>query len=195
MKYIKTYEYFDTENLKDLKTFKQRKDFVQSELIKKGVSSSKYPQGTARKIYPLEDNKVLKMAKNPKGIQQNLTEIHIGTDKEFSDVVSNVSKYDEKGKWLIAEKAKPMTEYKFEELLRYQADGFFFWLRFDNEELGKYYNKQPFSLKIKKLIEKYDLDRFDVAQMSSWGHIGNRVVLIDYGLTRHIARKYYGVGY
>jgi hypothetical protein len=195
MKYIKTYEYFNVDELSNLKTFKQRKDFVQSELVKTGMSTSKYPQGTARKIYPLKDNKVLKMAKNPKGIQQNLTEIEIGTDKEFSDVVSNVSKYDEKGNWLIAEKAIPMTEYKFEELLGYQADGFFYWLRFSDGELGKFYNKQTFALKIKKMIEKYDLDRFDVAQITSWGYIGNRVVLIDYGLTKHIARKYYKVDY
>lgn len=189
MKYIKLFEYFNQENLKGLKTFKQRKDVVQKELRDKKT-------GSARAVYILDENRVLKLAKNPKGIAQNLTEIKAGTDKEFSDIVTNILEYNEKGEWLIAERAKPISEDKFKELTTFQFNGFMHWLRgWGGEEMNNFYKDKPFAVKIKKLTVKYNLDVNDLLDISAWGKTNNKVVLIDYGLDLHTSRTLYKVGY
>jgi hypothetical protein len=189
MKHIKLFEYFNQENLNGLKTFKQRKDVVQQELRNKKT-------GTARAVYTLDENRVLKLAKNQKGIAQNLTEIKAGTDKDFSDIVANVLEYNDKGEWLIQEKAKMISEDKFKDLTSFQFNGFTHWLRgWGGEEMDKFYNGKPFAIKLRKLVDKYNLDVFDISSISSWGEINGNAVLIDYGLSLETARKLYKVGY
>jgi hypothetical protein len=189
MKYIKLFDYFDQEKLKGLKTFKQRKDVVQQEIKNK-------KSGTGRAVYSLDENRVLKLAKNNKGIAQNLTEIKVGSDVEYQDVVAKVLEYNKDGEWLIQEKAKLISEEKFEELTGFQFTGFWSWLRgWGGEEFEEFYNDKPFAIKIKNLIKKYNLDAFDLSDISAWGEINDKVILIDYGLDLHTSRTLYKVGY
>jgi hypothetical protein len=189
MRFIQLFEHFNQETLKGLKTFKQRKDVVQREIPDKKF-------GTARAVYVLDENRVLKLAKNLKGIAQNITEIKAGTDKEFSDVLAIVLEYSEKGEWLIQEKAKMISVERFEELTTFQFNGFMHWLKgWGGDEMERFYIEKPFAVKLGNLVNKYNLDANDLASISSWGEINDKAVLIDYGLDLHTSRKLYKVGY
>ena len=45
---------------------------------------------------------------------------------------------------------------------------------------------------IKAIHDKYNLVWADLYKFTSWGKIKNRYVLIDYGYTLEVCRKYYG---
>ena len=62
---------FDMNLFKSLKTFKERIEYCEANLKKIG-------SGSSRIVYQVDNNKVLKLAKNKKGIAQNETEIDRG---------------------------------------------------------------------------------------------------------------------
>ena len=195
MKYIITkYEHFIKESviltniLSDITTlnkFSERKKYADANFKCIG-------KGTGRYVYSLNDKYVLKLAKNKKGIAQNLVEINIHKTRNYDDITANIIEYDINGVYTIQEKAHIITEDKFKDITRMQLRGFLYYLRHNMKWDG---HNHIFYDKVNSLIKKFDLDRFDVTNESSWGIINNNVVLVDYGLNLDIARNLYGVQY
>lgn len=174
-----------------------KKDLDRIENLKKikEFASERYNllgKGSARLVYEISEDYVLKIAKNKKGIAQNLTEIEISKDKEFTDVLASVIMYNENGLYIIQEKANKITDFEFNNITGLQLSGFLYYLRHDKEWDGDNIN---FYNKINSLINKYELDRFDIANENSWGLVNKKVVIVDYGLNKKTSRELYGTKY
>lgn len=130
--------------------------------------------GSGRRVYDLGNGYIIKVAKNRKGIAQNQVEydIALSDDSNLFAKIPNVSKdYS----LLIMEKAERIKNFSY---------------------IFKYFNvknyRQLFRLElIKYNLSKYNLVPQDLARSSNWGIINNRPVIVDYGFTFTVRRKYY----
>ena len=175
----------DIDNFKQLQKFADRKKYA-------GENYKLLNKGTGRCVYDINNEYVLKLAKNNKGIEQNKTEINISKSSKYNDITAKVVEFDENGLYLIQQKAYRLTEQGFKDITGLQLQGFLYYLRHDKKWDGKnvkFYNK------VNSLVNEFELDRFDIANENSWGIINNNVVIVDYGLDMNTARKLYGVKY
>lgn len=83
---------FNFDEFRGLKTFAERIRYCEARL--KRLSS-----GSSRIVYMVDNDKVLKLAKNNKGLAQNKVEIRLGTEPYYTCFAS-VYEYDESGLWV-----------------------------------------------------------------------------------------------
>lgn len=194
MKNIKTtlVEYLNEQILTDeskanlqLSKFKNRKDFANK-------TFTLLNSGTGRSVYLIGNEYVLKVAKNNKGIEQNKKEIEISNVGIYKDIIANVIEYDKNGFYVVSQKADEISDELFNDVTGLQLQGFLYYLRLDKKWDG---DNKEFYNKVNSLIKKFDLDRFDIANESSWGILNGKAVIIDYGLDGTTARNLYGVKY
>lgn len=131
-------------------------------------------KGSGRIVYDLGNGKVVKCARNSKGIAQNIEEFHIAAE-EHSGLFARVYAISEDHRYLIMDKAFRIKNISF--VWKY------FQVR-NNEEL--YQVDQ-----IKNMKEKYNLLVRDLGRAVNWGQINGRPVIIDYGFTRQVRIRYY----
>lgn len=191
---------WNIEYFKSLKTFKDRINYCQEHL--KRISS-----GTSRIVYMIDEQKVLKLAKNNKGILQNEIEIEHSGYYDLEDIVAKVFEYHDKGLWVEMELARKLTPKKFMEIMGFAFDDYAITLRIvDDEYKGKksYLSKpkdyeaiidHSFVNDVTSYMHGYDSPVGDLARMTSYGVVNRNgkdvVVLIDYGLTWDIYNTYY----
>lgn len=131
-------------------------------------------QGSARKVYDLNNGFVIKIARNIKGLAQNEAEFLISKDSK-SALLAKVYFLSSDYKYLIMKKAnKIKNEEKFLSYFNIQ----------DKRELKK-------DKSIKEIHDKYNLVWADLYKLTSWGIINNKLVLIDYGYTKEIYNELY----
>ncbi len=131
-------------------------------------------EGSSRKVFDLNNGYVVKIAKNMAGIEQNKVEYIISNyDRShlFAKVVQASSNYN----FIIMRKARKINSIM---------------------DVCNYFNVSNkfkfFSLpQIRELKNKYDLILNDLTRESSWGIINGQVVIINYGYTYEIKKKYY----
>jgi len=172
-------------NISNVNNFKKIKEIADN-------NYKKIDNGSSRIVYLYSDKYVLKVAKNNKGLEQNKTESIPKILEKYRDIVANVIDFDKNGKWTVQQFAENISEDEFENITGMQFRGFLYYLRHDlnwDGENAEFYNK------INDFINEFELERFDVANGSSWGKINGKVVLRDYGLSLATARKLYGVKY
>lgn len=141
--------------------------------IKKG--SYRYMgKGSGRIVYDLGNGQVVKAAKNIKGIAQNMEECRISSADDsglFAKVLDVSGDY----RFLIMDKAD-----------RIRNDSYI-WNYFQANSSREFYQVK----KIRDLSEKYDLLIRDLGRAANWGHIDGRPVIVDYGFTRQVRKRYY----
>ena len=176
---------------------------------------NKISGGTGRDVYDFKDNKVIKLAKNEKGIAQNEAEYSMGTDSYIDNVVTQVFYGAENFSFLISEKAKKVTVGDFKRLVgvdwKYYVDYMEWWgkyltvsnLRYSpDEEIIKIIEEKLLEednqiYKFKDFIASYDMGQVvgDLTRLSSYGIVqrdyGEDIVLVDYGLTPEVRKMYY----
>lgn len=190
---------FKLAKLESISTFKGRKDYLDGHLRKLGAGSS-------RIVYEVDNNTVLKFAKNKKGIAQNLVEIELSEDSYLSvmGIFAEIYEYGEHGLWLEMQKAKKCTPKLFNEIVGLTFDDYVVALTYMS---GKS-NKLDSNFDIDELYENEFLESMtdflsnfkhipiaDYTRMSSYGVVTNGtdsdVVLVDYGLNEDVYDKYY----
>lgn len=166
-------------------------------------------QGSSRVVYRVDSNKVLKLAKNKKGIEQNGAETSWYNDTYYDNILARVIDYDdENGLWVEMELAYRPTKADFKNLWGVDLESMSTYLKNRyNEEHGR----QPLfwiSNEIVEIMNENDnvqhlvsfmLDSKspadDFGKISSWGIVhrlnGPSLVLIDFGLTDNIYQSYY----
>lgn len=72
--------------------------------------------GSSRMVFIIDETKVLKLAKNKKGLLQNEIEIGWKDDYYFGDILANVIDFDEDNLWVIMELAKKSKKSDFKRL-------------------------------------------------------------------------------
>lgn len=188
---------FDFRHLDSLETFEERIKYCKENLEQIG-------KGSSRLVFNLSKNSVLKLAWNVKGLEQNILESSDQIHKLFGDLVPALKKKSSGDKiyWIVMEKAKPVDEQTFEKISKIPFKTFQKAMK--EMKLVNYKEKKDVSEETKKLLKtSHFLDLVqdltfslgllvgDVIKTSSWGTIGNRLVILDPGLSLLIFRSLY----
>ena len=145
--------------------------------IEEDIKNKKYRyigQGSSRKVFDMRNGYVVKIARNNAGIAQNNAEYKI-YNRDDSKIFAKVLGVSEDYRYLIMEKAKAIRDYNI--ILEY----------FDVNYKGDLKSV----VIIVKIMNKHSLLWGDIKKKSSWGIIGDRLVMIDYGFTYNIKKQYY----
>lgn len=200
---------FDLNEFSKLTSFLKRKEYCDKHLTKLG-------RGSSRIAYQVDDDKVLKIAYNKKGIAQNQSEYQTSSDRY--DIMARVYEYNRDYLWLEMELAKPLKEkdfmriygIKFSDLYSFIYDVSLLYNKkikihreksilyndYDKEEMSKY--KQELKILLDNIY--YYLTDFmptvdDFQIIKNWGLVkrDNKevAVIVDYGLTEEIFNTYY----
>lgn len=148
-------------------------------LIIDHLSNGAYPllgSGSGRRVYDLENGTALKAARNAKGYAQNQVESII-SEMDDSDLFAKVLFISSDNRYLIMEKADPVSDFS---VIRD-----YFHVKTNRElfQLGDF----------QYIPHKYNLLAVDLCRPANWGFIHGRPVIIDYGFTRRVRRKYYSI--
>jgi hypothetical protein len=193
---------WDIEEFKKLNSFNKRIKYCEQNLQR--ISS-----GTSRIVYKIDETKVLKLAKNEKGVAQNKTEINFSEDYLWDMVVAKLFDYDEDGLWVEMELARKVTTSIWNNIVGIPIDIFRDGTRFMEQQKGSlktlYRLKEPermeelyendFTSTILDLIANYDVGSGDFGKLSTYGLVNrdgkDEIVIIDYGLTNEVYDSYY----
>lgn len=192
---------FNVKDLKSIKSFAGRVKYIGSKLKKLGTGSS-------RSAYAIDDNTVLKIATNKKGVAQNEAEGDWGMHQMY-DILPKLIDKDDEDIWLIMERATPIKNpTRFEELthmswvdyvacvnyefarrishgpLKMQKPAYF-------EKIWEDEEKHSFFISISDMMVNFDMSAGDLVRMSSYGEVNGHPVLLDAGLTQGIFDEFY----
>lgn len=130
--------------------------------------------GSCRDVFDLGNGYVVKVAKNRAGIAQNMAEFRISR-RDNSGLFARVVQVSNDFDLLIMEKAEKLFNIAY------------VWLYFNVRNEKELVN----SLEFQKIKRDYNLVLGDFERKSSWGIIKGKPVIIDYGFTKYVSRKYY----
>ena len=103
-------EHFNTDDFTQIKSFAKRIAYCKERL------GQHIGNGSSRTVYAIDDNKVLKIAKNNKGIAQNEAEYDSCHDY-MGHLFPQVFEYDENNlQWIICERARKVTQNDFKNI-------------------------------------------------------------------------------
>lgn len=196
-------ETFSFQQLEDIGSYAGKLRYAETHL-------QKLASGSARVVYKVDDTKVLKMAKNKKGLAQNSVEAQ-GYLQNY-DIVAQVFETDNDDYWIEMEYARKVSKADFKRIAEVSI-----------EELGQYLTYIRFQMRggrnsfgyhiepdVKERMEESefvgdlmsfvydnDMETGDMGRLSTWGKVlrdgEERIVLIDYGLTNSVYKDYYMV--
>lgn len=130
--------------------------------------------GSSRYVFDLGNGYVIKIAKNKAGIAQNKSEYKISANDK-SNLFAKVMQTSNNFSLLIMQKASKINNISY------------VWDYFDVTSKQEMFNLKE----LQKIKKNYDLLLGDFARKSNWGIINGRPVIIDYGFTREIKKRYY----
>jgi len=151
-----------------------RVDFDQ---IKTNIRDGAYKSigtGSGRRVFDLDNGYVVKVAKNKKGIAQNEAEYQISSTSN-SAIFAKILQISEDYHMLIMQRAERINHISE------------VWKFFNVES-----NKELYSVgEIRYISSEYNLLMADLYRPVNWGRINGRPVIIDFGFTRRVRKKYY----
>jgi len=198
---------FDMEKFKTLRSFSDRIKYCADNL--KRISS-----GSSRIVYMIDNEKVLKLAKNKKGLSQNETEINWGNDSYFSNILAKVFDSEDNNLWVEMELARKVNDEDFQNYVGFSIKDVYDYLRIFYHSNVKYnpdmlrmfgnlidpdkksvMDDNPFVSSISEFMANTDSPAGDFGRLSSYGLVKrdgqDAVVIIDYGLTGDVYSTYY----
>jgi hypothetical protein len=192
---------FNMEHFKSLTTFNQRIDYCERELTR--ISS-----GSSRIVYKIDDEKVLKLAKNKKGLAQNEVEADYGQHTYFNNLLAKIFDFHPEFLWVEMELAKKVNNSDFERLAECKIKDMYeylsnFWsnqkgkqiLYRQPKELVEYLNENHFTSLIMDFISNVGNGPGDFGKLNSYGIVKRNgeddLVIIDFGLTGEVYDSYY----
>lgn len=101
---------FSMDTLLSLSSYAKKVQYADTHL-------TKIASGSSRIAYKVDEEKVLKVAKNKKGLAQNIAESDWGLQDMYPDLVAKVFETDEDGIFLEMELARKVTPTKFRSIL------------------------------------------------------------------------------
>ncbi len=194
---------WNIEEFKKLNSFAQRIKYCQENLQR--ISS-----GSSRIVYKIDDEKVLKLAKNKKGLRQNENEAMYGNYHDLSDITARVFAYDENDLWIEMELARRVTPQIFKNVVGYPFDIYANALskhysdinpqkrtyapKIDPEIMSQMWENE-FIYSMLSLIGGYDIPVGDLMRLSTYGLVKrdghDQIVMVDYGLDQNTLKDYY----
>ena len=202
---------FNMEEFKSIRSFADRVKYCENRLKKLGA-------GTSRRVYQIDNEKCLKLAKNRKGIAQNIEEINLGNDMYAGSCFAKVYDYDSNGLFVEMELARKAKESDFERLVGIPFDVYCDiivrtaanylpsnnqsrnWINKSMEDSYEYVmdNIDDFEF-IGEVIDymgNYQVKAYgDLQRLSSYGVVRRNgqeeMVIVDFGLTEDVFNNYY----
>lgn len=183
---------FDFNTLLALPSYSKKVKYAEEKLQR--ISS-----GSSRIVYKVDEEKVLKVAKNKKGLSQNIAESDWGIQDMYSNIVAKVFETDEKGIFLEMELAKKVTPNKFKQIFGFTHNDLFIHLF--NEFIDYRYNiSKELRNKIFDTEWVNELVNFaqdfdyplpgDFGRLSTYGLVNRdgeeKIVVIDFGFTNWV---------
>lgn len=150
--------------------------FKQLKLDLNSGSYERIGSGSGRWVFKINNEYVVKLAKNKKGVAQNRTENDIWTDSK-SELLAEIIKVSDDFEMLYMVKAEKIKNMK---------DVREYFLVHSNRELLQLQE-------LRDIMSKYQLLPADLIRPTNWGFINNKPVIVDYGFTKEVKRKYYGI--
>jgi len=165
--------------------------------------------GSGRIVYDIDGQKVLKLAKNPKGVAQNGAEMDTGRYQDTQHIVTIVYESADDNAWIISEKAKKVTERRIKELtgIPSLSDLYYFLSNYESQakgrrpihrqdqELTDFFWENEFATQIGDLIANYSQHAGDMGRPSTYGEVLRdgqpSIVLTDYGLSDEVYSSHY----
>lgn len=176
----------------------------------------KIASGSGRAVFKIDDSKVLKIAKNKKGLAQNNVESEYLLQKyditartfDRGDVVKNIGPF-----WIEMELAKKLTPTKFKELAGIDIkdlDSYIFRSamkrlvamhspnhKAEPHRKDEEIENNQFFQDVMRLSNDYGMKNGDFGRLSSYGLVLRdgkpKIVLVDFGLTKTVFDDYYKV--
>lgn len=186
---------FSLGELKKLASVEEVMNYAKNHLTKLG-------QGSSRAAFLLSSRYVLKVAKNDKGFAQNEAEVDVFTNPSSKPIVAKIQDFDPGYKWLVSELVRPLrSPYEFTSLTGMIFHRFIGAVEdtisgYDVERALQMNKLEPDAAKMvlaaADTINFNDLSMADVNVVDHWGKTPDgRVVILDYGFTKGIARTHY----
>lgn len=212
--YLKEMAYptsFNMEEFKSIRSFADRVKYCEQRLKKLGA-------GTSRRVYQIDNEKCLKLAKNGKGVGQNIEEINLGNDMYAGGCFAKVYDYDPNGLFVEMELARKAKESDFERLVGIPFDCYCDLIirtaitylpnncqsrRWVNNAMEDTYNyvmdnidNFEFISEVIDYMSNFQVKAYgDLQRISSYGVVRRNgteeMVIIDFGLTEDVYNKYY----
>lgn len=179
-------------NLEKLETYSARKQYAEKNL--EHLSS-----GSSRIVYLTRDRKVVKLAKNDKGLAQNKAEANPKMKSKFlNPILHHAKDYA----WIETHYLDKITTKQFEEMTGIAFSDFGEAIRFGLKNVSQNSDQtKPKSFdkvvsseiykEMKRVGEQFKLLPGDLARISSWGVKDKHPVLLDAGLTSSVYDSYY----
>lgn len=193
---------FSLEELSNIPSFKGRYQYCLQNL---GPTQGR---GSSRVIFQLDDNRILKLALNNKGIAQNDAE----DDGYLQQIGITPKIYDNDNdyKWLVSEFVLPAKPQDFKECIGLTFDEFCKFIqtafkeRFGKRSYGTTYTYEEYCELLENNETCYDFDDYignfeppmgDLLRIANYGMVKRynnvEIVLLDSGLTQDIWNNYY----
>lgn len=150
---------------------------IDFEQIKSNIRDGAYESlgsGSGRRVFDLNNGYVVKVAKNRKGIAQNEAEFQIASSSN-SELFANILQVSEDYRMLIMQKA---------EMIKHISEVWEYFHVKNNREFYKV-------AEIQYIASQYNLLMADLYRPVNWGKINSKPVIIDFGFTRKVRKKYY----
>jgi len=161
--------------------------------------------GSSRVVCKIDDTKVLKLAKNTKGIEQNKNESNQNIQNEFS-IVAKTFDIGENYNFVEMELAMPCKASYFKQIIGFDFANIWAYLHNVLND-SKYYTKK-FTPEVKtemddnewlaellELVSNYSVSIGDLGRTSTYGLVYREgkpeIVVIDFGLTDKTYDDYY----
>ena len=192
---------WNIEEFKKLNSFAKRVEYCNAHL--KRISS-----GSSRIVYMVDNEKVLKLAKNKKGLAQNEVEIEYSGYYDIENIVAKVFESDENNLWVEMELAKKVTPNIFKNVVGVSFEDYAAAMHYHyhtNIKPSRYSPKKPenmdelweneFIYSMLDFMANYDIPVGDLGRLSTYGLVKrdghDTIVMIDYGLTNDVYGTYY----
>lgn len=176
---------FNFEEFRNIRSFAGRINYAKQKLL------GKLGAGSARAVFRIDEEKVLKVALNRNGLVQNEAESDWGAQNY--DIVAKVFEYDEENTWLEMELAKKVSPKRFEELTGVMLDELIAWLSYIDgynmdvtKEAQNRMRNNEFVTNLTMFAQDYGYPvPGDFAKISSYGEVLRdgipTIVLLDFG--------------
>lgn len=187
---------FSMDEFKKIRSFNGRIRYCEEHLDR--ISS-----GSGRVVYKIDNHKVLKLAKNEKGVAQNGAEYQIGKYDEFS-IVAKIYDSDENLTFIEMELAKKVSLSDFKRIVGFNPNQVHDYVHNTvikpdtyviEPEIEDAMDNNEWIVELCDMIGSTQSLPGDLGRLSTYGIVnrgyGDEIVLIDFGLTKSVYTKYY----
>jgi len=192
---------FNMETFKSITSFAGRVKYCREHL-------KRIAEGSSRMIFKIDDEKVLKLAKNRKGLAQNKSEADMGYNEGYFTCVAEVFDFDDNYLFVEMEYASPCSKRDFLRIEGYDFETFKKFILslhkdrvridFSQETIDDFYDNQSLATQIYEFANTYNLPISEYTDLLLLKHYGivkrngiEYIVIIDYGLTNEVLKKHY----